>query len=55
MRRLEDVYVELGSYDTHIVVVMLSTNRVLIRCMMLYSRSGFVQGSKVAHNSEGAL
>ena len=46
---------EQGSYEAHIAEGMLSSNIVLIGCMLLYSRSGFVQGSKVAHNSEGAL
>ena len=54
IKRLEDVYAELGLYEAH-VEGMQSSNIVLIGCMFLYSRSSFVQGSKVAHNSEGAL
>ena len=32
---------------------MLSSNTVLIGCMLLYSRTSFVQGSEVGHNLEG--
>ena len=55
MRRLEDVYAELGSYEAHVAEGMLSSNIVLIECMLLYSRFGFVQGLKVAHKLEGVL
>ena len=53
MRRLEDFYVELGSYEAHVAEGMLSSNTVLIGCMLLYSRTSFVQGSEVGHNLEG--
>ena len=55
MRRLEDVYAEIGSYVAHDVEGLLSSNIVLIGCIVLYSISSFVHGSEVAHNSKGAL